>query len=201
VKAAQEKAAALRAQGYFVIILGEKQHPEVLALLSYAGERSLVVESAADLPDPVTASRVGVVVQTTQDPARLGELTAFLAPRVKELLVHNTICNATEQRQAAAVAMAEEVDVVIVVGGKNSANTRRLAELCQRRQPRTHHVEGPEELDPTWFTGASTVGVTAGASTPPEQIAAVVRAINDIDVDRGHHAAVKGDAGGRDAVV
>jgi len=173
VTAAQVKAERLRKAGYFVIILGEKDHPEVLALRSYAGPDSLVVQSPQDLPESLPASRVGVVVQTTQTQEQLGELARWLAPRCRELLVYNTICNATEQRQSAAVAMAEEVEAVVVVGGRNSANTRRLAELCASRQPRTFHVESAAELDAAWFDGLQVVGVTAGASTPPEQIEAV----------------------------
>ena len=173
VKSAQEKAATLQRQGYFVIILGETDHPEVLALRSYAGDRSLVVESPADLPEELSSRRVGVVVQTTQSQEHLAELVQYLAPRVRELLVHNTICSATEQRQAAAMAMADQVDAVVVVGGRNSGNTRRLAELCAARQPRTYHVESADELDPAWFQGLEMVGITAGASTPPEQIKAV----------------------------
>jgi 4-hydroxy-3-methylbut-2-enyl diphosphate reductase len=173
VKSAQEKAAKLQRLGYFVIILGETDHPEVLALRSYAGEHSLVVESPADLPKELPSRRVGVVVQTTQSQERLAELVEYLAPRTRELLVHNTICSATEQRQTAAMAMADEVDAVVVVGGRNSGNTRRLAELCAARQPRTYHVESADELDPAWFEGLTVVGITAGASTPPEQIKAV----------------------------
>jgi 4-hydroxy-3-methylbut-2-en-1-yl diphosphate reductase len=179
---AQEKAAKLRRQGYFVIILGETDHPEVLALRSYAGKDSLVVESPADLPQELPSRRVGVVVQTTQSPERLAELVRHLAPRTRELLVHNTICSATEQRQAAAMAMADGVDAVVVVGGKNSANTRRLAELCAARQPKTFHVESADELDPGWFRGLKVVGVTAGASTPPEQIKAVADTLAGFDV-------------------
>jgi 4-hydroxy-3-methylbut-2-en-1-yl diphosphate reductase len=173
VKSAQEKAAKLQRQGYFVIILGETDHPEVLALRSYAGQDSLVVESPADLPAELPSRRVGVVVQTTQSQERLAELVENLAPRTRELLVHNTICSATQQRQTAAMAMADQVDAVVVVGGRNSGNTRRLAELCAARQPRTYHVESAGELDPDWFRGLKMVGVTAGASTPPEQIKAV----------------------------
>jgi 4-hydroxy-3-methylbut-2-en-1-yl diphosphate reductase len=173
VKSAQEKAAKLQHQGYFVIILGETDHPEVLALRSYAGEASLVVESPADLPEELPSRRVGVVVQTTQSQEHLAELVQYLAPRTRELLVHNTICSATEQRQTAAMAMADQVDAVVVVGGRNSGNTRRLAELCEARQPKTYHVESADELDPAWFQGLKVVGITAGASTPPEQIKAV----------------------------
>jgi 4-hydroxy-3-methylbut-2-en-1-yl diphosphate reductase len=181
VTSAQEKAARLHKDGYLVVILGEREHPEVLALRSYAGEQSLVVESPADLPSELPSRRIGVVVQTTQSHERLAELVAHLAPRVRELLVHNTICSATEQRQAAAITMATTVDAVVVVGGRNSANTRRLAELCRDRQPRTYHVESEAELDPAWFRGARVVGVTAGASTPPDQIEQVVRTIEEIE--------------------
>jgi 4-hydroxy-3-methylbut-2-en-1-yl diphosphate reductase len=181
VKSAQEKAAKLHRDGYFVIILGETDHPEVLALRSYAGEDSLVVESPADLPEELPR-RVGVVVQTTQSQQRLAELVEHLAPHTRELLVYNTICGATEQRQSAAMDMADGVDAVVVVGGRNSGNTRRLAELCAARQPRTYHVESAEELDPEWFRGSKVVGITAGASTPPEQIKAVADRLAGFDV-------------------
>lgn len=181
VKAAQEKAAHLKDLGYLVLILGERDHPEVLALRSYAGSDSLVIDDPDDLPDELSSNRVGVVVQTTQSQERLSALVAHLAPRTRELLVYNTICHATEQRQAAAIAMAEETDVVVVVGGRDSGNTRRLAELCFAVQPRTYHVETAEELEPEWFAGTRIVGVTAGASTPPEQIEAVVTRIKEMD--------------------
>lgn len=182
VKSAQEKAAKLRDQGYFVIILGEKDHPEVLAVRSYAGDNSLVVESPDDLPVELPGRRVGVVVQTTQSQERLAELVEHLAPRVRELLVYNTICGATDERQSAAMTMADGVDAVVVVGGRNSGNTRRLAELCAARQPRTYHVESAEELEAAWFKGLKLVGITAGASTPPEQIQAVSDRLAGFDV-------------------
>lgn len=181
VTSAHEKAARLKDDGYLVVILGERDHPEVLGLRSYAGDDSLVVESPADLPNSLSSRRVGVVVQTTQSHERLADLVAHLAPLTKELLVHNTICSATEQRQAAAMAMAAEVDAVVVVGGKESGNTRRLAELCAVRQSRTYHVESAEEIEPSWFQGIRSVGITAGASTPPDQIEAVAAALRAIE--------------------
>lgn len=181
VKAAQEKAAHLKDAGYLVVIMGERDHPEVLGLRSYAGDDSLVAETPADLPAELPKQRIGVVVQTTQSRERLAELAAYLAPRSRELLVYNTICNATEQRQAAAISMAADVDLVIVVGGRNSGNTRRLAELCSEVQPRTQHVESADELQPQWLAGVRSVGITAGASTPADQIEAVVRRIREID--------------------
>lgn len=173
VKAAQEKAARLHEAGYAVIVLGEPDHPEVRGIRSYADGGALVVQGPEELPTTLPR-RVGVVVQTTQSGARLATLVAALAPRVQELLVYNTICDATEKRQQAAIAMAAQVDLVIVVGGRSSGNTTRLAELCTVVQPRTYHVEAAEEIQAAWLDGVAVAGVTAGASTPSEQIQAVV---------------------------
>jgi 4-hydroxy-3-methylbut-2-en-1-yl diphosphate reductase len=180
VKAAQEKAAWLRAQGYTVVILGERDHPEVLALRSYAGPDSLVVEGREGLPATLPSPRLGIVVQTTQSADRLAELAAFLAPRARELLVFNTICHATDRRQRDAAALAGGVDTVFVVGGKDSGNTRRLAELCARAQPHTYHIESPDEVEAQWLASAKVVGVTAGASTPADQIDAVIRRLREL---------------------
>jgi 4-hydroxy-3-methylbut-2-enyl diphosphate reductase len=181
VASAQEKAAQLNDGGYLVVILGERDHPEVLGLRSYAGSESLVVESPADLPDVLPNKRVGVVVQTTQSYDRLCELVAHLARHTRELLVHNTICSATEQRQAAAMAMASHVDCVIVIGGRDSGNTRRLAELCSAQQPRTYRVESAVEILPAWLRDAKVVGIAAGASTPAEQIEAVAARLRGME--------------------
>jgi 4-hydroxy-3-methylbut-2-enyl diphosphate reductase len=91
--------------------------------------------------------------------------------------VHNTICFATKQRQETAAALAREVDVMVVVGGRNSGNTTRLAQLCEAVCPATHHVETPHELDASWFKDAEKIGITAGASTPEKQIIAVEKAL------------------------
>jgi 4-hydroxy-3-methylbut-2-enyl diphosphate reductase len=184
VKSAQTKAARLREEGYRVVILGEADHPEVLGIRSHAGPDSIVVERpeelSADLTDELAGRRVGLVVQTTQSSERLAALVATLAPIVRELRMHNTICNATESRQKAAVEMARNVDTVLVVGGRTSGNTTRLAELCSAVQPRTYHVEKAEEIEASWLAGAAVVGVTAGASTPADQIASVVSRIREL---------------------
>jgi len=178
VAVAQRKAASLREAGYAVVILGERDHPEVAGLEGFAGEGAVVVEDAAGLPlAQLRGKRVGVVVQTTQTRANLASVAAALAPVARELLVFNTICDATEKRQSAACELAAEVDVVIVVGGRNSANTARLAQLCRAIESRTHHIESAAELEPAWFTGARRIGVTAGASTPDEEIEATVAAL------------------------
>ena len=171
VKVAQEKASSLREQGYLPIILGEHDHPEVIALVANAGERAMVVENAGELePGKVKGKKVGVVVQTTQASANLAELASRLAPLCRQLLIYNTMCNATQKCQEEALRLAGKADAVIVIGGRNSANTTRLAQLCRAVQPRTYHIEGVQELLPEWFEAVETVAITAGASTPPEQM-------------------------------
>lgn len=182
VRAAHKCAAELHAGRYAVVIVGEADHPEVEGILAHAGGEATIVQRASDLPERL-GRRVGVVVQTTQPPAVLKEVVEALLPRVSELRVCNTICSATEQRQAAAAELADQVDVIVVVGGKNSGNTTRLAEICVARNPRTHHVETADELDDSWFEGASVVGVTAGASTPDEQIKGVITSIEALGSD------------------
>lgn len=182
VRAAHTCAAELAASGYAVVIVGESDHPEVEGILAHAGGEAVIVERAADLPARLPR-RIGVVVQTTQQLETLRDVVDDLLPRTAELRVCNTICSATAKRQTAAAELAEDVDVIVVVGGHNSGNTTRLTEICRARNPRTHHVETAAELDPAWFAGAAAVGVTAGASTPDEQIQGVISAIESIPGD------------------
>jgi 4-hydroxy-3-methylbut-2-enyl diphosphate reductase len=181
VTVAQKKASALSHAGYVVLILGERDHPEVAGLTACAGEQAVVVEDPSTLDAAALRDkRVGVVVQTTQARERLAQLLQVLAPLARETLVYNTICEATEQRQEAAREVASEVDVVLVVGGRNSANTRRLAALCRDIQPRTYLVERAGEICNEWFDDAGKVGITAGASTPDEEIEAAVEVVRRI---------------------
>ena len=152
-------------------------------ILARSGKDALVVSSAEELADVAIKRRVGIVVQTTQTQAFLDEVVAALLPRVRELRVFNTVCSATLQRQCAAAELAFRSDAMVVVGGKNSGNTRRLFLVCRERCDNTHHIETPGELDPTWFAGAGSIGVTAGASTPADQVAGVVERLEEISHD------------------
>ena len=180
VKKAQKAATELRHEGYTVVIVGEKGHPEVEAIDAHAGSQSLVVQDPADLPEELPRGPVGIVVQTTQNVAHLDDIVLALKKRGVDPLVRNTICFATTQRQESAELLAHRVDAMVVVGGRNSGNTTRLAQICELVCANTHHIERPEELDPTWFEGVQKVGVTAGASTPQEQIIAVVTALQQL---------------------
>ncbi len=181
VSAAHQKAEVLRRERYVPLILGERDHPEVVGLLARAGERALSVEDAEELPAAaVRKKRVGIVVQTTQTREPPAALAARVAPLARETLVFNTICDATEKRQAEAQKLAREVDVVVVVGGRNSANTTRLASLCRAIQPQTHHIENAGEVEASWLRAARRVGVAAGASTPEEEILATAARLREL---------------------
>lgn len=172
VARAQKAAAQLAAEGRCVVVVGEAGHPEVEGLTAYArraGAQVRVVACAAELPQSV-GDPVGVVVQTTQMRERLDEVVGELTRRGMDPKVRDTICFATLQRQEAAAELASQVDAIVVIGGRNSSNTTRLADICRASCERTYHVEGAGELDPTWFQGCDAVGVTAGASTPESQI-------------------------------
>ena len=126
-------------------------------------------------------ARVGVVVQTTQEIELLASFLSELASRCKELKIFNTICNPTIERQEAARELAREVEVVIVVGGKNSSNTRHLATVCKQEGATTYHIEEPREVEHGWLVGAQEIGVTAGASTPGWLMDQVIARIHELE--------------------
>lgn len=167
VRRAQRRAASLSRRGYFVVVVGEKGHPEVKGILSYMEGEGVAVQEAEELKGFGWRRRLGVVAQTTQERQKVGEVVGALFPLCEELLVYNTLCEVTSRRQEEALRIARKVDCMLVVGGRMSANTRRLADLCRRVQPQTRHIETASELRAEWFEGVKRVGITAGASTPP----------------------------------
>ena len=170
VKKVHNAAERLVREGYQLIVVGESGHPEVEGIMGHAGDDAHVVSVPGDLDAIDLSRKVGVVVQTTQTPGALADVVAELSKRTMDLRVINTICSATQERQDSAAELAHRVDAMIVVGGKNSGNTRRLAEICTAACPKTHHIEDASEIEPAWFDGASHIGVTAGASTPTSHI-------------------------------
>ncbi len=186
VKKAQQYAKLLKEEGYQVLILGDGNHPEVKGILSYAGENALVVKDVDVMP--VLNSRVGIVVQTTQPVEALKRLMDKVLQTAKEVKVYNTICNSTATRLKETEEMTKRVDLMLVVGGKNSANTKQLVALCEGRV-RTCHVETEKELLSQWFEGVAKVGITAGASTPDWIINDIVQRIKAIG---GSSPAAKG---------
>lgn len=182
VARAQKAAAELARACGTVIVVGEAGHPEVEGLEAWARESGgtvFVVGSPDDLPRDLSEP-AGVVVQTTQERSALEAVVARLEERGASPVVRNTICFATRQRQDAAAELAGAVDAIVVIGGRNSSNTTRLAAICSQSCAKTFHIEAPGELDPQWFAGCATVGVTAGASTPEDQIDAVVAYLEEL---------------------
>ncbi|MDO4436682.1 MAG: 4-hydroxy-3-methylbut-2-enyl diphosphate reductase [Coriobacteriaceae bacterium] len=184
VKKVHLAAEKLVREGYQLIVVGEGGHPEVEGIMGHADERALVISSPEELDDVELARKVGVVVQTTQTPAALSAVVSALLDCAHEVRVINTICAATQERQDSAAELAGRADVMVVVGGKNSGNTRRLAQICAARCPSTHHIEESSELTSEWFTDAALVGVTAGASTPAAHIESAVDVIRSFSESR-----------------
>ena len=174
VHRAQVAARRLAGSGFFVIIYGDADHAEVRGVLGWADGRGVAaldegfIATLDHLP-----RRLGILSQTTQVPARFTEFVKKLIDSAltkdSELRVIDTICHDIRERQAAALELANRVDLMLVVGGHTSANTNRLVELCSTAT-KTYLVEAAEELQPSWFHGRSNIGVTAGASTAEETI-------------------------------
>jgi (E)-4-hydroxy-3-methyl-but-2-enyl pyrophosphate reductase len=166
VSKAQKNARKLYQMGYKVVIVGEKTHPEVKAIRSHVGHDAIAVESPDQVKGLKFGTRVGIIAQTTIPVDTFAGVVGEISKRAREVLVFNTICIETARRQERARLLAAKVDVLLVVGGRNSANTSRLDRLCRSICTRTHHVETASEIDARWFTKNSTVGIVAGASTP-----------------------------------
>ncbi|SHI58404.1 4-hydroxy-3-methylbut-2-enyl diphosphate reductase [Malonomonas rubra DSM 5091] len=180
VKKAQDYAEKLSADGYLVVLVGEADHPEVQGIFSYAKGEAVVVTCADDVKTLPENRKIGIVAQTTQPFENLKEIVDACLIKAKELRVYNTICDATTLRQREARQIAAEVDLMLVVGGFNSANTSRLARLCKEQQPCTHHIETAAQLEQSWFVNKEKVGLTAGASTPGWIIDEVVQRLKKI---------------------
>lgn len=179
---AQRAAAELARECGTVIVVGDAKHPEVEGLRAYAeqaGGNVVVAASAEDLPEGLP-DVVGVVVQTTQSRQLFDSVLKELSERGIQANVRDTICNATTKRQKAAAELAGQVDAIVVIGGHNSSNTTRLFEICRALCPKTVHIETSAELDQGFFADCETVGVTAGASTPENQITQVVEYLRQL---------------------
>ena len=179
VKYPQVMAQRLTRGGYHLVVVGDASHAEVKGVVSYAEGPYTIVKPGSPIPD-VPSKKVAVIAQTTCIGAEFERVVGALALRHKEVRAVNTICADTDERQDDARQLAREVDAVVVVGGRNSANTRHLAEICRAIQPRTWHVETEQELEPEWFRGCRVIGVSAGASTPDWVIEGVAERLRSL---------------------
>jgi len=181
VKRVQKIARLLHEEGYHVVIIGDRNHPEVRAVVGSAPDVH-VAGTEEDLYKLNLGKKLGIICQTTQSPDYFAQMLAAVARRgFSEIKVINTLCRETMERQEAAVKLCRQVDVMFVLGGLHSANTRKLAELCKKHNPQTFHLQNWQELDKSILSGKQTAGVTAGASTPDEVIDAFVENLRSFE--------------------
>jgi 4-hydroxy-3-methylbut-2-enyl diphosphate reductase len=181
VTKAQQYAAKLIADGYKVVMIGDKNHPEVIGVVAYTNNQAIVIDTVAEAERLKFIPRMGVVFQTTHSIGHVQEVVGALLKRGKEVRVFNTLCGATTSMQKTAIELAAEVEAMVIIGGRQSANTAQLTEVCRKVNPRVWQIESAEEIDETWFRGIGRVGVSAGASTPDDVIAEVVDRLTGIN--------------------
>lgn len=174
-------AKQLAEQGYQIVLVGDKGHTEVagvLGAIETIGGRISVVSGAQEIDSLELGRKVGVISQTTQYSATFAAVVAAVCRRAPDVRAINTVCGATEELQEAAVHMARQVEVAIVIGGSKSANSRRLREICAAEGIRAYQIETADDIDEQWLEGVKAIGLTAGASTPDWVIESVARRLN-----------------------
>jgi 4-hydroxy-3-methylbut-2-enyl diphosphate reductase len=182
VKKAQNYAKILSNEGYQVLIIGDRLHPEVQGLIGFSGKDVIVANNAENLPH--LKRKVGIIVQTTQSFDTFKEVVLQAVSSAREVRIYNTICDSTTQRVRETKKVAEKVDLMIIVGGKNSSNTNQLVKLSKSVCAIVHHIETADEIEDEWFNTVETIGVTGGASTPQHIIDEVEKKIREISVRR-----------------
>ena len=178
----QQIVAKMSSEGYSVVIFGDEAHPEIKGVVSYAEnpEDAFIVLRPEELEGLPLKSKVAVVSQTTKKPEDFAKIVTELMKSRKEVRVFNTICNATFENQDAAADLAKEADVMIVIGGKHSSNTKQLHSICQRYCDDSYLIENESELQPEWFDGKKLCGISAGASTPDWIVQNVIEKIQEM---------------------
>jgi 4-hydroxy-3-methylbut-2-enyl diphosphate reductase len=181
VRLAHRAVAKLACSGYHPVIVGQRQHVEVRGLTEDLADFDVVL-SEADVFALSERARFGVAAQTTQPIERVRALVELMRTRFprSEVRFVDTVCRPTKQRQHSAIELAQQADVVVVIGGAHSNNTRELVRTCSQYCGRVHHVQAALDLCEEWFEGAQTVGVTAGTSTPDASIEEVERWLNEL---------------------
>jgi len=166
VRKVQKIASYLYEKDYYIVIYGDKKHPEVLSLLDTIQNNALVINAIPDAEKITKKKKIGFISQTTKNIYDFYKLSSTLLNKAEELRIFNTICKSTMERQKSVLELAKEVDVLLVIGGKESANTTRLAEISKNQGVKTYHIETKNQLKYRWFHPEGKVGITSGASTP-----------------------------------
>ncbi|GAA8895430.1 4-hydroxy-3-methylbut-2-enyl diphosphate reductase [Helicobacter pylori] len=176
----QQIVESMSKEGYQIVLFGDINHPEVKGVISYATNQALVINSLEELQEKKLQRKVALVSQTTKQTSKLLQIASYLVERCTEVRIFNTICNATSYNQKAALNLSKEVDIMIVVGGKTSSNTKQLLSIAKQHCEDSYLVEDENELELAWFKGKKLCGITAGASTPDWIIENVKQKISTI---------------------
>jgi 4-hydroxy-3-methylbut-2-enyl diphosphate reductase len=179
VKDVHDKVIKLEKEGYPVLILGNPNHPEVIGIAGHVKE-PMIINSIEEIEALSKFSKLGVVCQTTLNMNFFREAISILSLKVKELKVYNTVCKATSVRQKEARELARSVDLMLIVGGRNSSNTTKLYQISKSVNENSYHIESKDEINEHWFVGVNSIGITAGASTPQWVIEEVVDYIRNL---------------------
>jgi len=177
----QRKAVELHDEGYTLVIVGDRNHPEIRGILGYVGDDAYVVKTVEDALALPPLERVGTIAQTTLTPEKYRKIVGLLRERVPDVKVCETICDATEENQAAVRELASEVELLYVIGGRHSANSNKLVEVAKEACPRSILIETEDEIRPEDVRGLERVGVSAGASTPDWMIRKVVERLRELE--------------------
>ncbi|MGE5543903.1 MAG: bifunctional 4-hydroxy-3-methylbut-2-enyl diphosphate reductase/30S ribosomal protein S1 [Bacillota bacterium] len=181
VKHIQELARKLTDDHYQIVIVGDKDHPEVKGILGWAGNTAIVARLPEEAANLLSYNKIAVLCQTTIRESEYQQIVEELISHAREIRGYNTICNASIRRQQAAAELAGHVDVMVVVGDRDSSNTRSLVKICEGRKVTTYQIETAAELRREWFEGIEDVGVTAGASTPDWVIKEVLSWMSELE--------------------
>ncbi|QKG28898.1 4-hydroxy-3-methylbut-2-enyl diphosphate reductase [Campylobacter sp. RM16187] len=175
----QQICEKMSKEGYDIVIFGDENHPEVKGVKSYADGKVYVVLDESELDNIKLSQKVAVVSQTTRKVEKFMQIVNYLMLKTKEVRVFNTICNATFENQEAVKELAERADIMIIIGGKNSSNTKQLYLISKNFCNDSYLIENESELNEEWFRNKNHCGVSAGASTPDWIIQNVVKKIED----------------------
>jgi 4-hydroxy-3-methylbut-2-enyl diphosphate reductase len=181
VKAVHNKVKSYHEKGYKIVIIGDKNHPEVIGINGWCNDEGIVINSEEEANNMPNYDKICVVSQTTNTQEKFQKLSDIISKKGKEVKIFNTICNATYQRQSACEELAKKVDVMIVIGGYHSSNTNKLAEISRKYCNNVYHVETPDELPLHEIAKFNTVGITAGASTPDWIIEEVIKTLENFN--------------------
>ncbi len=186
VTKSQSYASQLHQEGYHVLIVGDQNHPEIKGVIGFVNENYTVIKTVEEAEQLKFYAKLGVIAQTTFNVGKFNAIISKLSDKANEVRIFNTICDDTFVRQRSAAELAGKADVMIIVGGRNSANTNKLVEICKSIQPRTYHIEEVQEIEKIDFQNVQSVGITTGASTPDWIIADVVERLKHLPI----HSAV-----------